>query len=62
VIRDIRRGNDPASIEITHRDGSVLHVTVNGFTADEGQRHREELVRWFVASGIRLVGDEARRQ
>jgi len=62
VIRDIRRGNDPASIEITHRDGSVLHLTVDGFTTDEGQRHREELVRWFIASGIPLASEEGRRQ
>jgi hypothetical protein len=62
MIRDIRRGHDPASIEITARDGSVLHIIADGFTADEVRRHREELVSWFVGSGIPCVDEEARRQ
>jgi hypothetical protein len=62
MIRDIRRGPDPASIEITARDGSVLHVIADGFTADEVRRHREELISWLVASGIPCVDDTGRRR
>jgi hypothetical protein len=58
AIRDVRRGRAVDSIEITGHDGSVLHVSVDGFNAPECQRHREELLQWLKGSGIPLV-DEA---
>ena len=61
MIRDIRRGRALDSIEITAHYGDVRHVTVDGFTADERRRHREEMLQWLTGSGIPLVSDEGRR-
>jgi len=61
TIRDVRRGLHVDSLEITHRDGAVLHITVDGFTTDERRRHREELLLWFSTSGIALVEAERGR-
>jgi hypothetical protein len=62
VIRYARRGRAVDAIEVTARDGSVLHLTVDGFDATECQRHREELLGWLKASGIPLVDDAGRPQ
>jgi hypothetical protein len=59
IIRDVRRGRAVDSIEVTARDGSVLHLTVDGFGAAEARRHREELLRWLKAAGIPIL-DEGR--
>jgi ribosomal protein S3AE len=60
VIRDVRRGRDLASLVVTATDGRALHVQIYGFTEDEARRSREELIRWFAATGIPLVDDEGR--
>lgn len=60
AIRDIRRGRAVDAIEVTARDGSVLHLTVDGFGAEECREHREELLRWFRASGIPVLDDAGR--
>jgi len=60
AIRDVRRGLAVDAIEVISRDGSVLHITVDGYDAPECQRHRDELLGWLKASGIPVV-DEARR-
>jgi hypothetical protein len=62
AIRDVRRGRAVDAIEVTAADGSVLHLCVDGFNAPECQRHREELLRWFRASGIPLVDEAGRPQ
>jgi hypothetical protein len=58
VIRDLRRGRDLDSVELSHLDGRVLHPVAHGVTADERRRHREELIAWLVGSGIPLVTDK----
>ena len=35
MIRDVRRGRALDSVEITAHNGDVLHIAVDGFTADE---------------------------
>ena len=62
MIRDIRRGPDLASIELTANDGRVLRVLADGLGADEVRRHREELLVWLKGSGIPLVEDAGPRQ
>jgi hypothetical protein len=60
VIASIRRGRELDSIVVTAVDGRVLHVTAYGFTEYEARRAREELLRWFAASGVALVDAEGR--
>jgi hypothetical protein len=57
VIRYARRGRAVDVIEVTALDGSVLHLCVDGVDGPECQRHREELLRWFAASGIPILGE-----
>lgn len=61
MIRDVRRGRELESLVLTAIDGRALHVIAYGFTEDEARRNREELIRWFVASGIPLADNEGRR-
>ena len=61
MIRDVRRGEGLDALVLTSIDGRALHVNAYGFTEDEARRNREELIRWFAASGIPLVDNEGHR-
>ena len=60
VIASVRRGPELDTLILFATDGRALHLTAYGFTEDETRRNREELIRWFTASGVALL-DEGRR-
>jgi hypothetical protein len=60
VIASIRRGRELDELTLFAVDGRALHILAYGFTEDEARRNREELVRWFAASGIPLVDADGR--
>ena len=61
VIAAVRRGCALDALTLFAIDGRALHIQAYGFTEDEARRNREELLRWFAASGIAIVEDEEGR-